>query len=205
MNLIIILLGMLIFAGLHTLTASRTFKTMIRERLGDRVYHGFYRLAYNIVTLIILAPIAVTVWFGGTVIWRLPADAVGFETLFLVIQAIGLLGTAVALLQIDLGRFIGITQVWAYVTGKELPLPSEKLQRSGLYRFVRHPLYLFSLLTMWPVTAMTDTLLLFNIAATAYFIIGSRWEETRMVQAYGADYINYQEQVPWLIPFVKFL
>jgi protein-S-isoprenylcysteine O-methyltransferase Ste14 len=116
---------------------------------------------------------------------------------------VGLIGLVVSLLQINLGQFTGLSQVRAYVAGDPLPLPIEPLQTKGMYALVRHPLYLFSLMILWPVSSMTDTMLAFNIAATLYFVIGSRYEERRLTEAFGQPYRAYQQRVAWLIPFVK--
>ena len=201
---IIILLGMLIFAGFHTLSASQSFKRKIRERVGDRLYHGFYRAVYNIIALVSLAPVTFSIAFSDRIIWQIPADQQTFTAIVIAIQMIGTVGMIISLLQIDLLRFAGIKQIWAYFMGGELPLKSETLQRKGLYQYMRHPLYFFALLSMWFVPVMTDLQLLFTLLATVYFVFGSRWEEGRMVKAFGQEYIDYQQRVPWLIPFVKF-
>jgi len=74
---------------------------------------------------------------------------------------------------------------------------------NGMYRFVRHPLYFFSLLALWSMPVMTVNLLMFNIGATLYFVIGSRVEERRLVQSYGEAYRAYQQRVPGLIPLLR--
>lgn len=204
MVFIIILLGMLLFAGLHTLSASQTFKQLIRERVGDRAYHGFYRITYNVFALASLAPVTLSISYSDAIIWKIPDSQQALTTVVLLIQIMGTIGMIISLFQIDMLRFAGVKQVWAYFTGSELPLKDEPLQHKGVYQYVRHPLYFFALLSMWFVPIMTDSQLLFTIAATAYFLIGSRWEEQRMVKAFGQDYIHYQQTVPWLIPFVKF-
>lgn len=201
-NWIIILLGMLIFAGLHTLSASQTFKQAIRKKIGDRAFHGFYRIAYNIVALISIAPVVLAIGMSQHIIWQVPSSHPAF-VIMVVISLIGTIGMAITLLQIDLLRFAGIKQVWAYMNHDILPLPDEPLQLNGFYRMVRHPLYFFGLLSMWSVPIMTDLQLMFTVAASLYFIIGSRWEEQRMVEAFGEEYITYQQSVPWLVPFVK--
>lgn len=203
MVFVIILLGMVIFAGLHTLSASQTFKQRIREQVGDRAYHGFYRIIYNIFALVSLAPVTLSIGFSDTIVWEIPNTQQTLTPVILVIQMIGTVGMIISLFQIDMLRFAGIKQVWAYFTDGELPLKNEPLQRKGLYRYMRHPLYFFALLSMWFVPVMTDSQLLFTLTATAYFVFGSRWEEHRMVKAFGQDYIDYQQSVPWLIPLVK--
>lgn len=204
MVFVIILLGMVVFGGLHTLSASQSFKQKIRERLGDRLYYGFYRISYNIFALISLAPVTFSIGYHNEVVWQIPESQPILAIGITIIGLVGTVGMLISLIQIDLLRFAGIKQVWAYFTGGELPLPNEPLQRNGLYRYMRHPLYFFALLSMWFVPVMIESQLVFTIAATAYFLIGSRWEEQRMVDAFGQEYVAYQQTVPWLIPFVKF-
>ena len=204
MDILIILLGMAVFAGLHSLTARQSFKQRIRERVGERLYHGFYRITYNLFALISLAPATLSIGSSDTIIWKIPESQSLLIPIVIIIQLIGTLGMIVSLFQIDILRFAGIKQVWAYFTDRELPLKNESLQHRGLYRYMRHPLYFFALLSMWFVPTMYDLQLLFTILASAYFIFGSRWEEQGMVKVFGQDYIDYQESVPWLIPFVKF-
>lgn len=199
--MLFVFVGMLLFAAIHTLMADKQLKKTFHNRFGERTYEGLYRLIYNIVALITIAPVMLYIWLGGsTVVWQVP---VSIEPAFLIIQTIGTLGVGISLLQINLGYFSGLSQIYAWLNGDPLPLKAERLKKRGMYRLVRHPLYLFSLLSMWPLITMTDTVLAFNIGATLYFIMGSLWEEKRMLAAYGEEYRAYQAKVPWLIPFVR--
>ncbi|MFW5691377.1 MAG: methyltransferase family protein [Chloroflexota bacterium] len=202
MNVIIVLGAMLIYGLVHSILASKEAKRAFRSRFGDRAYEGLYRLSFNVFAVVSFVPIAWLVVFqeGGT-IWEIP---LAWEPVLLLIQGIGLLGLGVSLLQIDVMRFAGISQAWAYLTGRELPLPLEKLQKGGLYGWVRHPLYLFSLIVLWPVTSMTDSYFGFALGATIYFLIGSYYEEKRMLSTYGDSYREYRQRVPWLIPLPRF-
>jgi len=42
-----------------------------------------------------------------------------------------------------------------------------------------------------------------NIVLTVYIIIGTILEEKKLVLEYGETYIQYQKEVPMLIPFIK--
>lgn len=194
----IIAIWMLIFALSHSITADKRVKRWFADTFGERAYEGFYRLIYNIVALISLAPLFLYMWSIARELYRVPD---WLAPIFSVIQLIGSIGLVISLIQIDWARFAGLKQAWAYFSGGDLPLRDEPLQLNGLYRLVRHPLYFFSLLSLWFSPVMTDSAFLFNIAATAYFLIGSRIEEGRMLDAYGELYENYRQQVPWLIPF----
>ena len=193
-----ILLTMLIFGVIHSLLAESGVKQAFQKRFGAYAYHGFYRLLYNLFAVITLLPVAfIMLSSPGRVIWQV--DGL-MAWVLRIIQLIGLVGLSISLLQIDLGQFLGLKQLRAYLRQQPLPLPLEPLQTNGLYSLVRHPLYLFSLMLIWPLQTMTESLLAFNIAATLYFVLGSLLEERRLLALFGQDYADYQQRVPWLIP-----
>lgn len=70
----------------------------------------------------------------------------------------------------------------------------------GLYRWVRHPLYLFMILMIWSCPDLTSDRLLFNGLWTVWIVIGSILEERDLVSEFGNAYREYQRKVPMLIP-----
>jgi protein-S-isoprenylcysteine O-methyltransferase Ste14 len=198
--MLIIAVWMLGFAIIHSISADKRVKRWFAEFFGEHAYEGFYRLIYNIVAMISIAPLLLYMWSTAKVLYSVPDWLV---PVFAIIQLIGSIGFVISIIQIDWARFAGIKQLIAYLTGGELPLKDEPLQLNGLYAWVRHPLYFFSLLTLWFSPSMTDSALLFNLASTIYFVVGSRIEEGRMLEAYGEIYDNYRQRVPWLIPFLR--
>lgn len=198
--MVLILVWMLLFSIVHSITADKRFKMAIARRFGQRLYEGFYRLGYNALSVVLLMPPALHLLSMSHVVYRVPG---WLAPVFVVLQAIGALGLLVSLLQIDVLRFAGLRQAIAYFRGTPLPLPKEPLQTGGIYGWVRHPLYFFSLLAIWFLPVMTATMLMFNAAATAYFLIGSRIEEHRMLAVYGDVYADYQRRVPWLLPIPR--
>ncbi|MCA9891511.1 MAG: isoprenylcysteine carboxylmethyltransferase family protein [Anaerolineae bacterium] len=200
-TIVFIFITMVAFAIIHSLTADARFKAWVAATFGQRAYEGWYRLIYNALSFVMIMPITAYVFLGGDVLFQ-PSDSL--RPIFLILQAIGLAGAGFSLLQIDLLRFVGLKQVYAWATGKALPLAAEKLQTDGIYRYVRHPLYLFSLMILWTTVPMTDRIFVYNMAATLYFFIGGLWlEEKRMLHFYGDDYASYRERVPALVPFTK--
>ena len=123
--------------------------------------------------------------------------------LFRAIQIAGVAGILISLLQIDWLAFTGIRQVIRYFNATGNIDKTEVLVTTGLYRYTRHPLYFFSLLVIWFVPVMTVSWLYLTIGATCYFMIGSYFEEKKMIRQYGGVYTKYKEEVPWLIPFLK--
>ena len=79
-------------------------------------------------------------------------------------------------------------------TGKSFATP-------GLYKLVRHPLYVGWLFAFWMTPTMTLAHLVFAIVTTAYILVAIQFEEHDMVREFGDTYEEYRRQVPMLVPF----
>ena len=101
----------------------------------------------------------------------------------------------------SLGSFdaLGVKPVMHAFNGKKPPLASAFTVR-GPYRWVRHPLYLFSLIIIWSCPVITADRLLHNGLWTAWIIIGTTLEERDLVACFGDAYRAYQKTVPMLLP-----
>jgi protein-S-isoprenylcysteine O-methyltransferase Ste14 len=78
---------------------------------------------------------------------------------------------------------------------------SKMVTDRGPYRWVRHPLYLSSLLMIWSNPDLTLDRLLFNLLFTIWVVIAILLEERGLVATFGEAYRNYQREVPILIPW----
>lgn len=94
---------------------------------------------------------------------------------------------------------LGIREIVIHLKGKAAKESVFKVR--GTYRWVRHPLYFFSLLIIWAQVSVTPDRLLFNGLWTAWIIIGTVLEEKDLITAFGDAYRNYQRNVPMLIPY----
>ena len=70
----------------------------------------------------------------------------------------------------------------------------------GPYRWVRHPLYLFSLILIWTGPVFTMDRLLHNVIWTIWIVFGAVLEERDLVDCFGEAYRSYQRRVPMLLP-----
>lgn len=197
-SVLLIIAALLLFGLVHSVTAGLGLKNMMSSLVGERATQGLYRILYNMFSVLSLLPVLFLVAvLPNRIVYQVEQP---LASLFSLVQVVGLWGLVIALAQVDMGRFIGLSQTLAFIRGETLPLPAESLQLGGLYAVMRHPLYFFSLLVLWFSPVMTLNTLAFNIGATAYFIIGSKIEERRLVAAYGDTYRLYQRRVSWLIP-----
>lgn len=194
-SFVIILLAVLLYGLVHSLLASHSAKALARRLFGpgaDRIY----RLGYNIFAVFSLLPVFGLVGLlPDRTLYRIPAPWVYLTTL--------LQGLAVLLLVLGLLQ----TGVWSFLGVRQLLGPPEReaaeLVVSGLYRWMRHPLYSAGLLFIWLVPLMTVNLLALNLGLSAYIVGGAWFEERKLRQSFGEAYAAYQRTTPMLVPGLR--
>lgn len=182
------------YSLLHSLLATRAVKQWAQDRFGE-FGARFYRLFYNFVGAVTLLPVlTLLALYPGEELYRWPSLWL-YVALFL--QGAGAFIILIGLLQTGVWSFFGLDAV-----SKDSHDP-ENLITTGLYAYMRHPLYTGGLLLIWFMPVMTTSLLAFNLAATLYLYIGSVFEERRLLAAFGDDYKQYRSRVPRLIPRLR--
>ncbi len=74
---------------------------------------------------------------------------------------------------------------------------------TGLFRFIRQPIYVAFALTLWTVPVWTPDQLFLAISYTAYCLLAPRLKERRFRKIYGDRFRAYQAHVPYIIPTFK--
>lgn len=185
-------LAWLAYFALHSLLASITVKRWVEQHYPD--WMPRYRLLFNLLAVLLLI---VPLWL----LYRDPGPK--------LIEWQGMMAwvaNLVALLAVagfvwssryyDSGEFLGFRQLRDNVRVVE---DQEQFRISPLHRFVRHPWYFLGMLLIW-TRDMDAGFLLSALLLTAYFVIGSRWEERKLVAYHGEAYRRYRQQVPGLLP-----
>jgi protein-S-isoprenylcysteine O-methyltransferase Ste14 len=188
-----ILLAGLIYGAIHSAFASAKVKEWVAVQLGitnEKVYRLIYVLQSFIFTIIYLS---IVFLMPDALIYAIPLPWVFLN---LVIEAAAAVCIVLTLLQTGIFAFLGIDTFLP----KEMVKQPAALHTSGFYRFVRHPLYLFSLIFLWLFPWMTWNVLAFNIGSTLYLIIGSIFEERKLVREFGDQYLEYKKRVPAFLP-----
>ena len=195
MNFVILIGAIALWGIVHSWLASFEVKGLWSRSFGKNAMR-VYRLAYNVFAVVSFAPILL--------LMRLLPDqnlyAVSAPWLYLMLAGQGLSAILllVGVLQTDTLSFIGLRQ---------LIVPDEDagtLVTSGLYRLVRHPLYLFGLLFNWLTPIMTVNLLIVYIALTIYIFVGAYFEERKLLREFGQTYADYKSRTPMVIPGLIF-
>jgi len=180
------------YGALHSLLASNSVKRTFQRAFGQ-TSDRFYRLFFNLVGGLTFLPVlAVAALDPGQTLYHLTWPWVLLTSAG---QALAVILLLLGLLQTDSLHFLGLRQLFH----PEASEPSE-LVINGLYCHVRHPLYSAGLLFIWLTPVMTTSVLALNLGLTLYIIIGSIFEERRLVGPFGQSYSDYQRRVPRLIP-----
>ena len=99
-------------------------------------------------------------------------------------------------------ELFGLYQPYAALLEKKIPEP--EFRTPGLYKYVRHPIYLGFLMGMWAAPEMTVGHLLFAAGGTGYILVGVWFEERDLIASFGERYRAYRQQVGMLFPrFVR--
>jgi len=166
---------------------------------GDRLKPLFgrtYRLAYNVIAVVhIGVVIAVGGWAFAVLepTFVLPGWAI---TALFAVAVVGALILLMALKTYDLGLFAGTRQMREGLSG-ETPDP---LVTTGWHAYVRHPLYLGAYLLLWGLVR-NDLSLATAIWGSLYLLIGTHFEERKLLALYGDAYADYKARVPAVIPW----
>ncbi len=190
----LILLAMLIYGGLHSALASLAVKAHTRKWFGAAADRWF-RVVYNLVAALTLLPVlALPVLLVDEPLYSTPSP---WNLVAMSGQFLALVGLVAGLLQTGATSFLGLRQLL------EPDQAPPRLVTSGLYRYVRHPLYTAGLLFIWLIPEMTYNLLALNIGITAYVLLGALVEERKLLSEFGEAYAAYRRNTPMLIPFLK--
>jgi protein-S-isoprenylcysteine O-methyltransferase Ste14 len=189
------LLLLLSFGIQHSLMARKSFKQMLIRLMPAELERSFYVMLSGFVLFslaMLWSPLEPPLYdlsgtFGG---YLLHGGAV-----------VGLLVIAFAGIQMDGLDLIGVRSILRIL--KDSPLENDSFQTPGIYRVVRHPLYLGMLLLFWCTPAMTHDHLFFAEVMTAYLFLGIQFEERDLVARFGDAYRRYQNEVPMVIPFLR--
>ena len=183
------------FAVQHSVMARRGFKRWLTRFIPEPAERSTYTLASSLLLIALFAhwqPI-------GGVIWDLddPGARMMVHSLFGFGWALVLLATFL-INHLDL---FGLRQVWLYLIGREYT--QLRFGTPGLYKWVRHPLYVGWFFAFWATPTMTIAHLVFALLTTGYILVAIQLEERDLLEVHP-EYASYRKRVPMLIPRLRF-
>ena len=180
-----------LFAIQHSVMARPWFKRAITRVIAPSIERSTYVLLSSLSLLLLFWK-----WqpMGGT-LWNVENSPA--QLLIEGLYALGWLTVLAATFLIDHFDLFGLRQVWLRLLGR--PYVAISFRTPGLYRYVRHPLYVGWLIVFWSTPVMTSAHLFFAIATTAYILIAIQFEERDLRQSHP-EYADYARRVPSLLP-----
>ncbi len=172
--------------------ARQGFKRLFTRFASPAIERSTYVLLASL-SLILLywqwQPMPMVVWNIETPVLAGVATAGGFLGWLIVLYSTFLISHF---------ELFGLTQVVTHFAGRVAePM---KFKTPGLYRLIRHPIYLGFIIAFWSTPMMTLGHLLFAAVTTAYIFVGIYLEERDLVAMFGQEYRRYREKVAMLVP-----
>ncbi len=197
MKYIVLALMWVGFGVLHSFLISLRFTNWVNRITSQ--YFAFYRLAYNVFSLVLLALIMFyTKTLDSVLVLKFLPPWTILQEVLLAACGVTMLW---AFLSYDPLEFIGIRQVLDLRNRKEFA-EHKAITKKGLLGAVRHPMYLATIVAMWSLNS-TRADILVHVILTVYILVGIRLEERKLVKQFGSEYTAYQQEVPALVPFTK--
>jgi len=153
-----------------------------------------YRLWFNILSTILLIPLILLLYlYPGETLWQWT----GWKAILMNLLAFtAIFGFYFSLSDYNISEFLGID----LSSKKIIKQPTqEQFYLGTFHRYVRHPWYFFLLVILW-TRDMTTYQFISAIMITLYLIIGSYFEEKKLIHCFGDVYSRYQKKVSGLIP-----
>ncbi len=197
-EVILIVISVALFGIIHSALAAYQAKSMAERALGHNLATSIYRLAFNLIAVLSIAPALYwTLALPDRELYRFPEPV---NIVALIAQALAGLGVVYSVYQLNFFFFAGLRQLIGTNRFVLESTSTARLVTNGLHRYVRHPLYTTSLIFLYLTSPMTINRLALIVSFNLYFYLGSIFEERKLVREFGAAYRHYQTQVPRLIP-----
>lgn len=180
------------FAVQHSVMARGWFKRAWTQLIPEAAERSTYVLLSSAMLILLFwqwRPV------GGT-IWKIESPAM--QGLFHALCASGWVLVLISTFLINHFDLFGLRQVWLYLRNE--PYTPLRFKTPGMYRVVRHPLYLGWLFAFWMTPVMTGAHLLFAVLTTGYILVAIQFEERDLLRAHGRRYEAYRKSVPMILP-----
>lgn len=185
------LLGL--FAVQHSLMARKGFKKVWTKIVPQPIERATFVLATCIVLVtmyVFWEPIPAAIW---------TVDAPAARAVLIGLQMAGWLFVLLATIMIHHFDLFGMRQVWRHFRGLEQK--EIGYRTPGMYKYMRHPIYLGFLVAFWSTPDMTAGHLLFAVMTTAYMVFAVKmFEEPDLVREFGETYRQYMRATGGFFP-----
>lgn len=194
MSYMILVVLWVLFYFLHSFLASLNIKRKIKGLMGRQ--YIWYRLLYSVFALFHL--LIIMIYAAG-----IPQSILFDKSPFLTY--LGYMGAA-------FGTIILVRSL-KHLSGKKFLgiMPhddlenQEKLVTKGVHSYIRHPIYagLILIFTGYFLYQPYPSSLVHLFMLLVYLPFGIHFEEQKLISIYGKAYLEYQKEIPALIPYKR--
>ncbi|MHA4807682.1 methyltransferase family protein [Flavitalea flava] len=187
-----------LFGLAHSLLAAEWVKAFFEERMGKGF--RYYRFLYSVFALVFMLAI---LWWQFS-IRSSPVGSFPVIRLWIGLPA-GVVGVVLMVFSIH-KYFFHLSGVAVFFRERgsedEIEGGHGSLETGGFHRYVRHPLYLGTLLFIWALLLFFPFLsnLIACLMITIYTVLGAWLEEQKLLRVFGEQYAVYRLNVPMLVP-----
>ena len=189
-NYIILALSWIVYGVLHSALATTRVKMFFEKNATN--FYRYYRFAYSIFAVVTLVPVLLFQYSFKSIV-VIHTRTVGYFALVLLVLP---------------GFIVMIISIWKYfkllsgIRSLFQPRPPAELKLNGIHKYVRHPLYLGTILFTWGLFFLFPLLnnLIAVVIITIYVLVGISFEEKKLLKEFGNVYATYMHRVPALIP-----
>ena len=181
-----------LFGLQHSVMARPGFKRVFTRIVPRSVERSTYVLASSLVLLLLF-------WAWQPIpglVWSAPGPL--SQTLLVAGTFLGYGIVLYSTLLIDHFDLFGLRQVFLRWRGESYT--EKRFAIPGLYRWVRHPIYVGWLVGFWVTPSLSLGHLLFALANTAYILVAIRYEERDLAAVLGDPYLRWRERTPKFVP-----
>jgi methanethiol S-methyltransferase len=186
------------FPLLHSLLLSPfgavALKRLAPAAIASRMATTTYAAVASVQVFLLFA-----LWTPSGVIWWRAGDA----ALWLIIglYAIAWILLLKAIWDAGLAFQTGFLGWWAVANDRAPVFPP--MPTTGLFRFVRQPIYVAFALTLWTVPTWTPDQLAVALVLTTYCLAGPVLKEKRFRERFGQDFVAYAKRIPYWSPWPR--
>ncbi|MEE9373194.1 MAG: NnrU family protein [Saprospiraceae bacterium] len=190
MNTFLFSVSVIIYYIIHSVMAHQHVKNTLYKIIPAH----YYRILYSAISTIGL--ISLVIIYNGLeqiVMFHFPINYIGAA-----FTIIGITLITSSLLSFNLSEFFGLEQL-----KRKSETLYDTLNTKGLYKYVRHPLYLGFVIFFVGLFLFVPNrnILAVGSISIVYSYIGGTLEERRLLLQYGDLYKKYQETTPFIFPY----
>ena len=183
-----------VLLGLYYSIHSLFLHPPVKRFFIDNLYFSLksYRVTFNIFATLGLIFL---IYYSSTIDTQLWMDVIWLKIIGILLSIYGLYMLSRSFKGYDLKEFIGINAESDNTLQNTLVV-------DGLHKFVRHPIYLATLIILigYFIYAPSMKSTIFISVTFAYLQFGILLEESKLISKFGKSYRDYKNKVPKLFP-----